>query len=146
MASGAPLALIETDVLVAAIDPEDPRREEAGGILTAARRCSLSPYALIELDLLMRSGSIEVEDYHAFWRKLHEVLEHYGVTLLTPSPLHHAEAGRLREAHGLTYFDSLHAAAAIIEEATLVSYDERTYGRVGELRYVHPSRLLQAKR
>jgi len=50
VASRATLVLIETDVLVAAIDPEDPRREEAGGILTAARRCSLSPYALIELD------------------------------------------------------------------------------------------------
>jgi len=133
--------LIETDVLVAAMDPEDPHHSEAIDVIVVADNCFLSPYALMELDLLIRSGNIKVRNLQLFWRKLLDTLNHYSIYVAMPSPLHYAEAAKLRTLYELTYFDSLHAATAIIEGKPLVSFDERAYSNVRNLRYVHPSRL-----
>jgi len=42
----------------------------------------------------------------------------------------------------LIYFNSLHAAVAIVEDQILLSYDER-YSRVAEPKYIHPEELLK---
>ena len=130
--------VIETDVLVAALDDDDPHHSEASKIVKATRGCFLSPYTLTELDLLLRSGNIVVKDYTLFWHKLRDMLDHYNINVLTPNPLHYAEAGKLRNLYNLTYFDSLHAAAAIIEEKILISYDEKAYNKIENLKYIHP--------
>jgi predicted nucleic acid-binding protein len=134
-------AIIETDVLVAAMDPEDPHHDEAKNIIRRATNCSLSPYTLIEVDLLIKSGNIEVRDAQAFWHKLRSVVEYYRLSIPAPKPDYHAEAERLRAHHGLSYFDSLHAAVAMVEEMTLISYDWRAYSRIRRLDYAHPSGL-----
>jgi len=134
--------LFETDVLIAAIDPDDPHHSEASDIITTTRNCSLSPYTLVELDLLIRSENVRIRNYQSFWRKLWDVIKHYNITIPAPSPLHHSKAHELRALYSLTYFDSLHAAAAMVENRTLVSYDERAYSKVEDLEYVHPTRLL----
>ena len=77
-----------------------------------------------------------------FWRKLEEMLNYYRVTIIRPSPLHLAEAGRIRSEYGLTYFDSLHCAVAVIEGKVLISYDRRAYERVSNLTYSHPAEVL----
>lgn len=133
--------LIETDVLVAAIDPDDPHHSEAIDVIAVADNCFLSPYALMELDLLIRSGNIKVRNPQLFWRKLLDTLNHYNISVATPNPLHYAEATELRTLYKLTYFDSLHAATAVTEGKPLVSYDERAYSNIRNLKYVHPSRL-----
>ncbi len=51
---------------------------------------------------------------------------------------YHREAFILRSKYSaLTYFDSLHAAVAIIENLTLISYD-RIYAGLTEVKYIHP--------
>lgn len=135
--------IVETDVIVAAIDPEDPHNSEAKNIIRWVTNCNLSPYTLVELDLLIRSGRIRVRSRESFWHKLQEVLVYYRLSITAPSPVYHAEAEKLRERYGLSYFDSLHAAVAIVEGRTLVSYDARAYSRISELDYVHPSLLLE---
>ena len=135
--------VVETDVLVAALDAGDPHHWEARGVIAGVGGCALSPYSLVELDLLIRSGNMEVRDYGLFWRRLLGMLDFYRVFVLAPSPLHLAEAGRLRDMYGLTYFDSLHAATAIVEKMALVSYDERAYGGIEGLRYVRPGSVVR---
>ncbi|MCD6508947.1 MAG: hypothetical protein J7L11_00940 [Thermoprotei archaeon] len=46
---------------------------------------------------------------------------------MTLNPLHHAKAYELRKRYDLTYFDSLHASVAILDEVGLVGYDEQAY-------------------
>lgn len=133
--------LIETDVFVAAIDHEDPHHEEAREVITGYS-IVLSPYTLIEMDLLIRSRIIIVKDYCQFWYKVHSLLDQYKIRIIIPSPLHHAEAQEIRARYDLTYFDSLHAAVAIVNKMKLVSYDEKAYGKIKDLNYAHPHTLI----
>jgi len=134
--------LVETDILVAAIDSEDPHHEEARRII---RRLNpiLSPYALIELDLLIRSKVIIVKSYQKFWHELNNLLDQYKINVIAPKPLYHAKAQELRTLYSLTYFDSLHASAAIIENMSLISYDQKAYGGIKNLNYIHPITLIK---
>lgn len=132
--------LVETDVLVAALDPKDPNYHIAKRVFTR-RKIFLSPYALIELDLLIRSGNVIVRDYIAFWHKLNDALEQYGIRIATPTPLHLATAHKLREQYGLTYFDSLHATIALAGNLELVSFDKGAYSKIPNLKYRHPHDL-----
>ena len=102
----------------------------------------LSPYSLIELNLLIRSKEIIVRDVRAFYTALSSLLEYRGVNLLPSKPLYHAKAYELRrEYKQLTYFDSLHAAVTLIEEAELVSYDKK-YANITGLKYNPPSKYV----
>jgi len=139
------LVVIETDILIASIDPEDPHHNEASTIIKESQGLLLSPYTLIELDLLIKSGNIKVKDYHTFWYKLQEVLSYYKIKVLTPNPLHHIEADKMRKQYNLTYFDSLHAATAIVEKKPLISYDRKAYSKIESLNYIHPTQYLKQK-
>ncbi|MEM2849380.1 MAG: PIN domain-containing protein [Candidatus Bathyarchaeia archaeon] len=56
------------------------------------------------------------------------------------------EAFKLRSKYKtLTYFDSLHAAVAIVEDLEVVSYD-RTYADLAEDRYIHPEKYVGKSR
>lgn len=135
--------LIETDILLALISREDKHHIEAvtllDGILGNSR---LSPYALIELDLLLRSGEIVVREVMSFYTTLSIFLTYRNIALLSVKPVYHGEAHELREKYKeLTYFDSLHAAVGIIENMELLSYD-KGYRKVRELKYTHPRKYL----
>ncbi len=132
--------MVETDIIFSAIYREDPNHNLSREVLKGLRRVALSPYSLMELDLLIRSGNLEVESYEEFWSSFGEFLSQYGVKLIPSKPSHFLEAEVVRKTHGLSYLDSLHAAAAIHEGATLISYDE-SYSRVGGLRHIHPKEL-----
>jgi len=102
----------------------------------------LSPYSLIELNLLIRSKEVIVRDIGAFYTALNSLLEYRSVNLLPSKPLYHAKAYELRRKHRqLTYFDSLHAAVTIIEGAELVSYDKK-YANITGLKYNLPSKYV----
>jgi len=133
------MPLLETDVLIAAIDPEDPNHDVARAVFEEGG-AALSPYALVELDLLVRSDVIVVRDCAEFWRKVEELLRRLRVRVVGVRPLHFAKARELRRSYGLTYFDSLHAAVAMVEGLELVSFDLRAYGAVRGLRCRRPSR------
>ncbi len=70
-------------------------------------------------------------------------MKFYGIKIVEPSPTHLMVAHSLRTRYDLTYFDSLHAATAIVQRDVLVSYD-KNYSRVKELRWMHPSELLKS--
>ncbi len=134
--------IIETDIIVATIDPTDPHHMESRRIIANTGKCMLSPYTLIELDLLIRSGNIVVKDYEGFWYGLKKIMNRYNIAIIIPDPLHHAEAEKLRKTYGLTYFDSLHASVALLEKKPIVSYDERAYSKINGLEYIHPQRIV----
>ena len=124
-------------MLIAFIDFKDPNHEVAQKIFID-ERIVLSPYAFIELDLLIRSGIVVVKDYLMFWDKLSDVLKHYGVEVIRPKSIHFSRAYELRTQYNLTYFDSLHAATAIVEDLELISFNRRAYSGIINLRYRYP--------
>ena len=134
------MALIETDLLLALSSEEDRHHSEAIRVLEVLGGAVLSPYSLVELALLQASGRIEVTS--EFFRILGDVLDYFRVRILPPSPSHMARALDLGREFGLTFFDSLHAAAAIEEGEELVSFDP-AYSRVRGLRLIRPPDLLR---
>jgi len=132
--------MMETDLIISAIFKGDPNHDLSKRVLEGIRRFILSPYTLMELDLLIRSGNIEVEDYPAFWSSFEEFLEQYGIGLIPMEPSHFAEAERIRITYDLSYFDSLHAAAAMNTGVPLISYD-RSYSEIEGLDHLLPSDL-----
>lgn len=100
----------------------------------------ISPYSLIELNLLLRSKEIIVKEVKTFYETLSDLFEYREIGLLSTKPDYHGEAHELRDKYkNLTYFDSLHAAVGIIEKLELISYDKE-YRKVIELEYSHPEK------
>jgi len=104
------------------------------------RDIKISPYSLIELDLLLKSGEIIVKEVKTFYDALSDLFEYREIGLLSTKPRYHGEAHELRKKYeNLTYFDSLHAAVGIVENIELVSYDKE-YDKIRELKYNHPKK------
>ncbi len=135
------MVLIETDVVLALASNRDKHHNEAVEIVKRIRPLKLSPYTLIELDLLILSGKLKVR-VPTFYEGLNKTLSYYGIELIRPSPKHLEGGWELREKYGLTYFDSLHASTAMIEKEVLVSYD-RAYSNIEELKYTTPQGALK---
>ena len=57
--------LIETDILLAAINPNDPLRSYALAVLEH-QNLRLSPYLLLEIHLLDKAKKLDVRDFDAF--------------------------------------------------------------------------------
>lgn len=127
---------------MALISPEDRHHAESAELLEKVLSgSSLSPYSLIELDLLLKSGEIVVTELKAFFEALGNLFRYRDIHTLVAKPYYHGEAQELRGKHdGLTYFDSLHAAVAIIEDLELVSYDKE-YTKIDTLKYRHPGHI-----
>jgi len=135
--------LVEADLILSAILPEDPLRELSREVLYSLGGAALSPYALVELDLLVRSGRLRVRGEGAFFSRLEGLLELAGLRLLPPEARYHARAAGLRaERPELTFFDSLHAAVALEGGYRVVSYD-RVYDVVEGLERVDPRALVR---
>jgi len=134
------MVLIETDVVIALASKTDKHHEDIKRLLDKLTTIKLSPYSLIELDLLVTSHNLIVKTPD-FYQALNDVLEYYKISVLAPRPSHFIEAWNLKKKYNLTFFDSLHAATALEEKETLVSYD-KMYSKVKELNYRHPSSLL----
>ncbi|WXG39714.1 MAG: PIN domain-containing protein [Candidatus Freyarchaeum deiterrae] len=135
--------LIETDVLLALISPEDKYHVDVIKLLDSfVGEIRLSPYAVVELDLLLKSGGIVITEIKTFYSLLSKVLQYRKVDSLLIKPTYHGEAGELREKYkGLTYFDSLHAAIGITENLELLSYDKE-YLKIKELTCTSPKKYV----
>ena len=133
--------LIETDFLISLVRENDKHHVRTLRILEKFRgRIKLSPYTLTELDLLIWSNTFRVKDKTLFFKLLEETINYYNIETLKPKFSHVAKAYKLRERYGLSFFDSLHAAVANIENIPLMSYD-KIYGKIEEIKYVNPSTL-----
>ena len=126
---------------MALISPEDRNHANVVRLLDSLLgEVKISPYSLIELDLLLRSGEILVKEVTAFYDALNELLKYREVSTFPTKPEYHREAFKLREKYtSLTYFDSLHAAVGIVENLKMVSYD-REYAKLTELEYSYPAK------
>ncbi|MGC9010490.1 MAG: PIN domain-containing protein [Sulfolobales archaeon] len=101
----------------------------------------MSPYALTKLDLLILFSRLEVK-LSEFYETFSKMPSYYDIEIIKPNPKHLTKGWELREKYGLTYFDSLHASVALIENETLISYDKRYIG-LRELKYLTPQEALR---
>lgn len=131
---------METDLLLVLISAEDRRHEETKRLLDKFHGdIKISPYSLIEFDLLLKSGEIVVKEIPTFYDVLNELFEYADIVTFPTKPNYHNEAFKLRKKYGnLTYFDGLHAAVGIVENLELVSYDKE-YTKITELKHKHPA-------
>lgn len=114
--------LIETDILLSIIKSDDPLRKYATRVFELSN-LRLSPYSLIELSFLERSGKLEIEDPLAFSSALAELVTSNEVQLIADKPSYHHHAIALERDFRLTFFDSLHASVAKVEGEALASFD-----------------------
>lgn len=138
------MPVIELDVLIAFVNKADKLHDVAVRILASVasgrlRNVAVPTSAYMEYELLLRSRGYSEEevssDVEAFRR-----VRNLGEVPLTSEIL--VEASRLRRIHGLTYFDSLHAASALQHDKMMVSRDE-AYGRVPGLAAVDPREYVE---
>ena len=131
--------------MIALISPKDRHHVDVVGLLDGLLgEVKISPYSLIELNLLLKSGEIIVKKVTDFYYALSELLKYREISTFPTKPEYHREAFRLREKYEfLTYFDSLHAAVGIVENLEIVSYD-RKYAEIIELKYSNPANYILA--
>jgi len=120
--------LIETDVLLAAMNPVDRANASARKVLNH-EGLVLSPFSLLEVNLLTRAGKLEIRNFGDFSADLSALLEVSSIRILNDLPEYHSEAHRLESEFRLTFFDSLHAAVSKVQREIIASYD-RAYDRL----------------
>ena len=131
------MPVIEFDTLIAFVNPADRLHRYADKIFKKIvsgklRDVRIATSALLEYELVLKSrGYSEAEirkDISAFKSLVKEVPITSDVIV---------KASELREKYSLTYFDSLHAATAILTDSVLISSD-RDFERVEEVEVVKP--------
>lgn len=122
--------LIETDILLAAINPHDPARAYAVNVLDN-HDLRLSPYSLVEINLLARARKLKIENFDDFADDLTTFFQMRNINILQDKPQYHANARKLESGFELTFFDSLHAAVAKVEREVIVSFD-KVYDRLSD--------------
>ncbi|MCD6243805.1 MAG: PIN domain-containing protein [Candidatus Korarchaeota archaeon] len=130
------MPLIELDVLLAFINRSDRYHEVASRVIGAAisdESYHLSSVALIEMSLIYRSRSMELE----LEEDLRLLLSLFNGRTTQLTPLEAMRAAWIRRKYGLSFFDSLHAASAMSLDSAIVSFDE-AYDGVEELRRIDP--------
>lgn len=130
--------LIETDVILAALNRRDPLRPAATAVL-GREGLVLSPYSLLEINLLVRTGKMKVKDMGAFASELGEFLRGRGVSVLPDKPEYHGVARALEQKHRLSFFDSLHGAVARSEREEIISVD-KAYDRIAGVKRLDPTK------
>ena len=73
---------------------------------------------------------------------MEKAFSYYDIEVVKPSLKHLMKEWELREKYNLTYFDSLHASTAVVENETLISYDNK-YSDIKELKYLRPEETLR---
>jgi predicted nucleic acid-binding protein len=123
--------LFETDVLLAALNPKDPLNSAARKVMKQDALL-LSPFSLLEVNLLARAGKLEILSFGDFARDLSALLEASSIRTLNDRAEYHSEARRFESEFKLTFFDSLHGAVSRVQKETIVSFD-RTYDKLSRV-------------
>jgi len=138
------MPVIELDTLIALVNVLDKLHELAVRIINMVmngelRNVAVPTSAYLEYELVLRSKGYSEEevltDLESF-RSLRNLAE----IPLTSRII--SEAIRLRRKYELTYFDSLHAASALMYDKIMISVDP-AYRNVPNLRVIDPLRLLK---
>jgi len=120
--------LVETAFLLA-LNPDDPNHGYAMGLLNKSRRREVELYlsspALLELSLLLKSKGLGEAKMREVFLALEDVLSRYGVVRIACLGLRHVSfVAELREEYGLTFFDSLHASIAVLDQLEYLDFDQ----------------------
>lgn len=136
------MPVVELDMLIALANSSDALHADADRLFRAVREGRLkgirvAASALLEYELLLRSKGVSEADIRgdlsAFAR-----IRNLGEQPLTAETV--ALASELRERYGLTYFDSLHCASAILYDGKIMSVDE-AYDLVPNVSRIDPRSL-----
>jgi predicted nucleic acid-binding protein len=119
--------LIETDVLLAALNNIDPLNEPALRVLNSGP--FLSPFTVFEINMLYRAEKLEIKDYDLFAKDLESLLSTSSVQVLPDRARYHSVARHLETRFKLSFFDSLHGAVSKVEGEMIASFD-RTYDKL----------------
>lgn len=114
--------LFETDVLLAALNPSDPLNSPARKVMDQ-NPLLLSPFSLLEVNLLARAGKLEIMNFRDFARDLSALLDASSIRTLNDRAEYHSMARRFESEFKLTFFESLHGAVSRVESETIVSFD-----------------------
>jgi len=137
------MPVIELDMLIALLNASDKLHQTASSLFEKIvsgeiRGVKVASSAYLEYELILRSGSYpgsEIrKDLTAF-----KNLPNLGEAPLTVNVI--LKASQLREEYGLSYFDSLHAATAILTDKEMISQD-RAYGKIKGIRAITPQDLV----
>jgi predicted nucleic acid-binding protein len=131
--------MVESDFVIALSQTDDQYHTHARRIVSSAKKLLLSPFSLIEISLGSRAlGS----DISGFMTELQKMVEGYdNMGQIPDKPKYHAKAAALEKRYDdLSFFDSLHAAAAIEEGYTLISADGQ-YEKIRELNSINPRKF-----
>jgi predicted nucleic acid-binding protein len=145
---------IEIDILLAYLVNEDRHHAVAKRYLSKVISSELekpfiTPFALQELELGIRAGKIfphgrvakKEGEVGAFMNEICEALELYDLRIQNVECSMFARAAKIREKHHLSYYDSLHGAAALsLEDKSILSTDPK-YDEVEGLIRIDPYRL-----
>lgn len=133
---------IELDLLIAFVNSIDELHEKADEIFLRVSRKELQDIyaassAYMEYELVHRAKGVPdgevMEDLDAFSR-----YPNLGEATLKVETL--IKAAELRSGYGLTCFDSIHAATAILHDGVIISSD-RAYDNVPGLRRLSPQHI-----
>lgn len=115
-------------MLLAALNPNDPLNSPARKVMEHDALL-LSPFSLLEVNLLARAGKLEILNFSDFARDLSALLDASSIRTLNDRAEYHSEARRLESEFELSFFDSLHGAVSRVQKEILVSFD-RTYDKL----------------
>lgn len=122
--------LIETDMIIAAINTHDPSRNVAKKMIVE-NKLILSPYSPIEINLLVRAKRIKTMNFKKFMEQLDDLIKRFEIRLIADEPRYHGIASILERKYRLTFFDSLHASVALVNKTPILSFDD-SYDRISE--------------
>jgi len=137
------MPVIELDMLIAYVNKADELHSVAVKIFNAIvnrklKNIGVPSSAYLEYELVLKSKGYDDEsiskDIQAFKniKNLEEIPLSSNVII---------EASRLRQTYKLTYFDSLHAASALLFDGKIISTDN-AYRRVFELEVIDPKEIM----
>ncbi len=142
-----PVPVLELDMMIAFVNSVDRLHNVASNIFDKIVRGELGNAAIpcsayMEYELILKSRGYSEEevrlDLEAF-----RSLKNLGEVPLTLNIL--LTASRLRAMHGLSYFDSLHAASALAYDKVIISVD-KAYERIPELKVMDPRKITGPER
>ena len=138
------MPVIELDMLIAFVNRLDKLHKIADNLFKRIvsgeiRDIKVATSAYLEYEIILRSkGYKEIEirkDLNAF-----RGIPNLGESPLTLNVI--LKASEIREKYGLTYFDSLHGATAMLYDGKIISSD-KAYEGVNGLKAINPAEFVQ---
>lgn len=148
------MPIIELDTLWAALSPNERFHDTAAQVLHLVRdgrikNVTIDAIALHELELTLKTGKIKVNNERATLKDLIEIFEDitslldlYGIDVRPFSCATVIQAGKLRSQYEISFYDSHHAAAGLLYDKKILSFD-KVYDQINTLKRIDPRRINQ---